>query len=43
LGDSPIVINDADKVDYRPRIYDNPGSTWEMTEDGLRCLDCKEE
>lgn len=42
-GDTRFYIDDADKVDYRPRIYDNPGSTWEMTADGLRCLDCREE
>ena len=42
-GDNPFFIDEADKVDYRPRIYDNPGSTWQMTENGLKCLDCKEE
>lgn len=42
-GETRFYIDDADKVDYRPRIYDNPGSTWEMTEEGLLCLDCKEE
>lgn len=43
MGENPFFIDEADKVDYRPRIYDNPGSTWEMTEDGLKCLDCQEE
>ncbi len=42
-GESRFYIDEADKVDYRPRIYDNPGSTWEMTEEGLRCLDCMED
>lgn len=42
-GDTRFYIDDADKVEYRPRIYDNPGSTWQMTEEGLLCLDCTEE
>ncbi len=42
-GDTRFFIRDADKVAHRPRLYDNPGSTWEMTPDGLQCLDCKEE
>lgn len=43
VGENTFFIDEADKVDYRPRIYDNPGSTWEMTEDGLKCMDCQEE
>jgi hypothetical protein len=39
-GDKRFSIRKADKADLRPRIFDNPGSTWQMTEDGLRCLDC---
>ncbi|MEQ8703379.1 MAG: PspC domain-containing protein [Phaeodactylibacter sp.] len=42
-GETRFYIDDADKVNYRPRIYDNPGSTWQMTEAGLQCLDCTEE
>lgn len=34
------VISQADKASPRPRIYDHPGSTWQMTEEGLLCLDC---
>ncbi|NRA47797.1 MAG: PspC domain-containing protein [Phaeodactylibacter sp.] len=42
-GETRFYIDEADKVNYRPRIYDNPGSTWQMTEEGLLCLDCTKE
>lgn len=42
-GETRFYIDDADKVNHRPRIYDNPGSTWQMTEAGLQCLDCTKE
>lgn len=41
-GAERFSIQEADKAAHRPRIYDNPGSIWEMTDQGLVCLDCRE-